>query len=295
MKIALIGSNGQLGTDMMEYFKDRGEEIIGLTQDDIDVCYMDKCEPVLLKIKPDLIINTAAFHQVDLCEDEGAAAFAVNAVGVKNLCNISLSLDVPLMHFSTDFVFGEDTKRTKPYTEDDSPGPVSLYGISKLAGEYVIKYMLKKYYLIRSSGLYGYAGCFGKGSNFVDMMINLARDGKKITVVNDQILTPTSTKDMTEKLHELVGTGKYGLYHMTNNGECSWYDFTVEIFKLAGITADVTPILSSEYVAKARRPFYSVLDNKHLREAGITDFRPWKEALKDYIDTKYVKGTHSLT
>ena len=291
MKIALIGSNGQLGTDMMEYFTDRGEEIIGLTQDDIDVCYMDKCEPVLLKIKPELIINTAAFHQVDLCENEGEAAFAVNAVGVKNLCNISLTLDVPLMHFSTDFVFGEDTKRTKPYTEEDCPGPISLYGISKLAGEYVIKYMLKKYYLIRSSGLYGYAGCFGKGSNFVDMMINLARAGKKITVVNDQILTPTSTKDMTEKLHELVGTGKYGLYHMTNNGECSWYDFTVEIFKLAGITVDVMPILSSDYEAKARRPFYSVLDNKHLREVGITDFRPWKEALKDYIDTKYVKGT----
>ena len=291
MKIALIGSNGQLGTDMMEYFTDRGEEIIGLTQDDIDVCYMNKCEPVLLKIKPELIINTAAFHQVDLCEDKGEAAFAVNAVGVKNLCNISLSLDVPLMHFSTDFVFGEDLKRTKPYTEEDSPGPISLYGISKLAGEYVIKYMLKKYYLIRSSGLYGYAGCFGKGSNFVDMMINLARAGKKITVVNDQILTPTSTKDMTEKLRELVGTGKYGLYHMTNNGECSWYDFTVEIFKLAGINVDVTPILSSDYVAKARRPFYSVLDNKHLREVGITDFRPWKEALKDYIDTKYVKGT----
>ena len=287
MKIALIGSNGQLGTDMMKYFTDRGEKMTGLTQDDIDVCYMDKCEPVLLKIKPDLIINTAAFHQVDLCEYEGAAAFAVNAVGVKNLCNISLSLDVPLMHFSTDFVFGADTKRMKPYTEDDCPEPVSLYGISKLAGEYVIKYMLKKYYLIRSSGLYGYAGCFGKGSNFVDMMINLAKEGKKINVVNDQVLTPTSTMDMTEKLYELVRSGKYGLYHMTNNGECSWYDFTVEIFKLAGINAAITPILSSDYAAKARRPYYSVLDNKHLREAGINDFRHWKEALKDYIDTKY--------
>jgi len=287
LKIALIGSNGQLGTDLMEYFTDKGEEMIGLTQDDIDVCFADKCEPVLLKINPDLILNTAAFHQVDLCEDEGASAFAVNAVGVKNLCNICLALDVPLMHFSTDFVFGADKKRAKPYIEDDCPGPVSLYGISKLAGEYVIKYMLKKYYLIRSSGLYGYVGSFGKGSNFVDMMIKRAGEGSKIKVVNDQILTPTSTRDMTEKLYELIQTGRYGLYHMTNNGQCSWYDFAVEIFKIAGITADITPTTSSEYVAKARRPFYSVLDNKNLREAGIKDFRHWKEALKDYIDTKY--------
>ena len=287
MKIALIGSNGQLGTDLIEYFTDKGEEMIGLTQDDIDVCYMDKCEPVLLKIMPDLIISTAAFHQVDLCEDEGESAFAVNAVGVKNLCNICIALDIPLMHFSTDFVFGADKNRTKPYDENDCPGPVSLYGISKLAGEYIIKYMLKKYYLVRSSGLYGYAGSFGKGSNFVDMMIKLAREGRKIRVVNDQILTPTSTRDITEKLHELIQAGSYGLYHMTNTGQCSWYEFAVEIFKIAGIAADISPTLSSQYDAKAARPSYSVLDNKNLREAGIGDFRHWKEALKDYIDAKY--------
>jgi dTDP-4-dehydrorhamnose reductase len=289
LKIALIGSNGQLGTDMMKYFTDKGEEMTGLTQDDIDVCFMDKCEPVLLKIKPDLIINTAAFHQVDLCEDEGNSAFAVNSVGVKNLCNICLALDVPLMHFSTDFIFGADKKRATPYNEDDCPGPVSLYGISKLAGEYVIKYMLKKYYLVRSCGLYGYAGSFGKGSNFVDLMIKLARKGEKIKVVNDQVLTPTSTKDMTEKLYELIQGSNFGLYHMTNTGQCSWYDFAVEIFKFAGIAADISPIKSSEYITKAQRPFYSVLDNKNLRNAGVRDFRHWKEALNDYIDTKYNK------
>lgn len=289
MKIALIGSNGQLGSDMIKYFADRGEEMTGLTQDDIDVCYIDKCEPVLLKIKPDIVINTAAFHQVDLCEDEGESAFAVNAVGVRNLCSVCNSLDVPLMHFSTDFVFGADRDRTKPYIEDDCPGPVSLYGISKLSGEYVIKYMLKKYYLVRSCGLYGLAGSFGKGSNFVDLMIKLAGEGKKIKVVSDQILTPTSTQDMTEKLYELIKTGKFGLYHMTNTGQCSWYDFALEIFRLAGIQADISATSSSEYVSKAQRPLYSVLDNKNLREAGIRDFRHWKEALKDYIDLKYAR------
>jgi dTDP-4-dehydrorhamnose reductase len=286
LKIALIGSNGQLGTDIMSYFKEKGENIIGLTQDEIDVCYIDKCEPELLNINPDLIINTAAFHKVDLCEDEGEEAFKVNAVGVKNLCNVCLKLNIPLMHFSTDFVFGADIKRRNPYIEDDNPAPLSLYGISKLAGEYVMKYMLEKYYLVRSCGLYGHAGSFGKGSNFVDLMIQFAEDKKGVEVVNDQVLTPTSTKDLTEKLYELIHTGKYGLYHMTNTGFCSWYDFAVEIFKLADINIRVLPITSEKYAAKVRRPFYSVLDNKNLRSIGIKDMRPWQEALKDYIDEK---------
>lgn len=290
MRIALIGSNGQLGTDIMSYFKGKGEDIIGLTQDEIDVCYIDKCEPVILKIKPDLVINTAAFHKVDLCEDEGEAAFKVNAVGVRNLCEVCLKIDAVLMHFSTDFVFGGDKNRMIPYNEDDCPQPISLYGISKLAGEYIIKYMLKKYYLIRTCGLYGHAGSFGKGSNFVDLMIELAKKGEKIRVVNDQVLTPTSSKDLTEKLYELIYTKKYGLYHMTNTGQCSWYDFAVEIFKLAGISPDLKPISSEEFAAKAKRPAYSVLDNRNLRAAGIKDMRPWQEALRDYINEKLSRG-----
>lgn len=290
MRIALIGSNGQLGTDIMSYFKGKGEDIIGLTQDEIDVCYIDKCEPVILKIKPDLVINTAAFHKVDLCEDEGEAAFKVNAVGVRNLCEVCLKIDAVLMHFSTDFVFGGDKNRMIPYNEDDCPHPISLYGISKLAGEYIIKYMLKKYYLIRTCGLYGHAGSFGKGSNFVDLMIELAKKGEKIRVVNDQVLTPTSSKDLAEKLYELIYTKKYGLYHMTNTGQCSWYDFAVEIFKLAGISPDLKPISSEEFAAKAKRPAYSVLDNRNLRAAGIKDMRPWQEALRDYINEKLSRG-----
>lgn len=289
MKIALIGSNGQLGTDIMKYFKDKGEDIIGLTQDEIDVCYPDKCKNVLLSVKPDLIINTAAFHQVDLCEDEVELSFAVNVGGVKNLCNTCLKLDVPLMHFSTDFVFGADAERKKPYTEDDCPGPISLYGISKLAGEFVIRYMLKKYYLIRTCGLYGYAGSMMKGTNFVESMIKLAEERKKIRVVNDQILTPTSSKDLTEKLFELIYTNKYGLYHMTNTGRCSWYDFALEIFRIAGLFPDISPVISKEFEAKAKRPAYSVLDNRNLRAIGLKDLRPWNEALKDYIDSRPFK------
>jgi len=289
LKIALIGSNGQLGTDIMKYFKNKGEDIIGLTQGDIDVCYPDKCMSVLADIEPDLIINTAAFHQVDLCEDEVEPSFAVNAGGVKNLCRICQEFDIPLMHFSTDFIFGSDQNRKTPYNEDDCPGPISLYGISKLAGEYVIKYMLKKYYLIRACGLYGYAGSLIKGTNFVESMIKAAKEGRKIKVVSDQILTPTSTKDVTEKLYELIQTGKYGIYHMTNTGECSWYDFALKIFKFTGLSPDISPVNSEEFGAKAKRPAYSVLDNKNLRAIGLKDLRPWEEALKDYIDSRPLK------
>jgi dTDP-4-dehydrorhamnose reductase len=283
LKIALIGADGQLGTDIYKYFSEKGLDISGLTQKEIEVCDMNICNDVLAKIKPELIINTAAFHKVDDCEDEVSTTFAVNVEGVKNLAKVCLEIDAALMHFSTDFVFGGYTKDT-PFTEEDCPRPISIYGISKLAGEYVIQYMLKKYYIIRVCGLYGYAGSLGKGSNFVELMIKLAKEGRDIKVVNDQVLTPTSTKDVTEKLYELIKTGKYGLYHMTNTGSCSWYEFACEIFRLTGLSPNISPTTSEAFSAKARRPAYSVLDNAHLRAIGLDDMRHWKESLKDYIE-----------
>jgi dTDP-4-dehydrorhamnose reductase len=282
LKIALIGSDGQLGTDIYKYFKDKNADITGLTISDIDVCDKNICNDVLFRIKPNLIINTAAFHQVDVCEDEVAKAFEVNVAGLKNLAEIALSIDAALMHFSTDFVFGGYDKST-PFTENDCPAPVSVYSISKLAGEFVLRYMMKKYYLLRVCGLYGHAGSLGKGYNFVELMIRLANEGKDIKVVDDQVLTPTSTKDIAEKLYELIQTEKYGLYHMTNSGSCSWYEFACEIFKQAGLAPNISPTTSESFGSKAKRPAYSVLDNKNLRAAGLTDLRPWKEALADYI------------
>ena len=282
MKIALIGSDGQLGTDVIRYFKDKGADITGLTISDIDVCDRNICNDVLFELKPNLIINTAAFHQVDVCEDEVAKAFEVNVGGLKNLAEIALSIDAALMHFSTDFVFGGYESST-PFTEDDCPAPVSVYGISKLAGEYLLRYMMKKYYLLRVCGLYGHAGSLGKGYNFVELMIRLANEGKDIKVVDDQVLTPTSTKDIAAKLYELIQTEKYGLYHMTNSGSCSWYEFACEIFKQAGLAPNISPTTSDTFASKAKRPAYSVLDNKNLRASGLADLRPWKESLADYI------------
>ena len=285
MKIALIGADGQLGTDILRYFAQKGADIVGLTQSDIEVCDLQSCSNALLSLKPGLVINTAAFHQVDVCEDEAVKSFEVNAGGVKILSDICLSIDAALMHFSTDFVFGGYPKN-EPFTEEDCPAPISLYGISKLAGELVIKYKMAKYYLLRVCGLYGHAGSLGKGYNFVELMIRLAKEGKDIKVVDDQVLTPTSTKDVTEKLLELIQTEEYGLYHLTNTGSCSWYEFACEIFKLAGLSPNISPTTSQTFGAKAKRPEYSVLDNKNLRAIGLKDMRNWKESLADYISER---------
>jgi dTDP-4-dehydrorhamnose reductase len=286
LKIFLIGADGQLGTDIEKYFTEKGAEVTGLVGlKDIDICDYGSSRRLVMDWGPDLVINTAAFHNVDLCEDEVAQTFRVNVEGVKNIASICREAGIPLMHFSTDYVF--DGKKSFPYTEDDCPGPLSIYGISKLGGERVIQSMLDRYYLIRLCGLYGHAGCTGKGNtNFVEAMLGLASTNKSVRVVDDQVMTPTSSKDAAGKIFDLVRTGIYGLYHMTNTGSCSWYEFAREIFRVAGMDVEVIPVKSSEFGAKALRPAYSVLDNVNLRKAGIKDMRHWKEALRDYIDSR---------
>jgi dTDP-4-dehydrorhamnose reductase len=288
LKVTLIGADGQLGDDIFKTFKSAGIDITGLTISDIDICKSDICRDVLCGLKPDLIINTAAYNLVDTAEDEPVVAFDVNAAGVRNVCQVCIDTGAALMHFSTDYVFGGYTK-DEPYNETDCPAPVGIYGLSKLAGEYIVKYMLQKYFIVRVSGLYGHKGCLGKGYNFVDLMIDLAGKQKEITAVNDQVMTPTSTKDVSFKLIELINTGRYGTYHMTNTGSCSWFDFASEIFLLMNIRPDIKPIKTIEFKTKAKRPFYSVLDNRNLRDAGLEDMRHWKDALRDYIGEKYGK------
>ena len=283
MNVFLIGVDGQLGTDIDKHFTKMGANVHGLVGlKDIDICDYDNSYKLIKGADPDIIINTAAFHNVDLCEDEVIQAFKVNVAGVKNIAGICRDMDIPLMNFSTDYVF--DGNKEMPYTERDCPGPSSIYAVSRLGGERVIQYMLEKYYLIRLSGLYGHAGCAGKENvNFVETMLGLSGKKKQIKVVDDQVLTPTFTVDVAERLFELIGTGRYGLYHMTNTGSCSWYEFTCEIFRLAGIDIEVLPVSSIEFGAKAARPGYSVLDNAELKRAGLSDLRDWKEALGEYI------------
>ncbi|MCJ7471827.1 MAG: dTDP-4-dehydrorhamnose reductase [Actinobacteria bacterium] len=286
MKVFLIGVDGQLGTDIEKCFTAKGIEVHGLIGlKEIDICDYDDSFIKITSSGPDLVINTAAFHNVDLCEDEVEQTFKVNVGGVKNIAGICREMGIPLMNFSTDYVF--DGSKDTPYFEDDCPGPLSIYAISRLGGERVVQYMLDKYYLIRLSGLYGHAGCTGKGNmNFIETMLKFAESKREIKVVDDQILTPTSTVDVAEKLAELIMTGKYGLYHMTNTGSCSWYEFACEIFKLMDIKVDVIPVSTGEFGARAIRPGYSVLDNVNLRKAGIRDMDEWKKALRHYLEER---------
>jgi len=240
----------------------------------------------LEKINPDIVINTAAYHKVDEVEDNPEKAFLVNSVAQKNLAEICETNKWTLVFISTDYVFGLDKERNASYIETDTPGPINVYGVSKLAGEYFTRYICKKHFVIRVCGLFGVAGSSGKGGNFVELMIKLGKEKGKVNVVNDQILTPTYTKNIAENLQELLKTENFGLYHMTSEGQCSWWEFTSEIFKQLKMKAKCNPVASSFFKTRAKRPAFSVLENYNLKKIGLNKMRSWKENLKLYLKEK---------
>ena len=282
MKIAIIGADGQLGSDLLKVLKEN--EILPLYFPDFDVTKPEKAKEILSHLKPEILINTSAYHRVDECEENPKESFLVNSIAVRDLALICRDLGFIFVHFSTDYVF--DGKKDSPYIEKDMPIPLSMYAVSKLAGEYFVSYILEKYFLIRTCGLYGEAGCWGKGTNFVDTMISLEKKGKPLRIVNDQWVTPTSTAELALRIGELIHTNHYGLYHLTNEGQCTWYEFTETIFSLIRRKPRLLPVDSKTYAARALRPLYSVLENKKAKEIGLTDFSHWKKALKDYLIKK---------
>jgi len=282
VKVAVIGANGQLGTDLCRALS--SFDIIPLTDADVEIADMASVREAMLRNKPEIIINTAAYVRVDDCEDEKDKAFLVNALGARNVAVVAQELGAKLVHISTDYIFGGEAEpRTTPYTEFDTPVPLSVYGKSKLAGEDFVRHLCLRHFIVRPSGLFGVAGSLGKGGNFIETMLKLAKERDELKVVNDQVFSPTYTADLARKIAQLMTTDYYGIFHITSKGACSWYEFTREIFKLAGITTLVVPITSAQYPQKARRPSYSVLDNSHLRLLGMDDMRPWQEALRDYL------------
>jgi dTDP-4-dehydrorhamnose reductase len=286
MKYALLGATGQLGRDLGPRLTG---EVVALTRAQADLTRPEALQAVLGELRPDAVINCAAYNFVDRAENEPPAAFAVNAWGVRDLARICRALDCRLVHFSSDYVFGLDAGRTVPYQETDAPGPVSAYGLSKLAGEYLLRAVCPKHFAIRTCGLYGVWGSGGKGGNFVETMLRLAREGKPLKVVADQTCTPSYTVDLAEAVAALVQTDRYGLYHLTNAGSCSWYEFARTIFDLAQVPANLTPITSQEYGAPARRPSYSVLDMGAYEALGLRAPRPWQEALAAYLRERQQK------
>ena len=282
MKILLIGANGQLGCDLVAAL--RGHELVKTTHQTLDVVDFEQVRQTVRTCNPQVIINTSAFHKVDICETEVMASFQVNAYGVRNLALAARELDATLVHFSTDYVFEGNVP--VPRTESDSTNPISAYGISKLAGEKMAGYLWPKSVVIRTCGLYGHAGSSGKGGNFVEMMLKKAANGDSIKVVDDQRLTPTSTRELARKVADLLSTGSLGLFHITANGDCSWFEFAREIFTIAGVKADLSPTTSAAFKSPARRPAYSVLDNARLRTLGLDDLKDWRNALQEYLQNR---------
>ena len=287
MNYAVLGSAGQLGRDLCPRLSG---EVVRLTRQQIDLTRPDTIRPVLTDLRPDVVINCAAYNFVDKAENEPDAAFAVNAWGVRALATVCRDLDCALVHFSTDYVFGLDETRKIPYRESEAPGPVSVYGLSKLAGEYVVRAVCPRHFVIRTCGLYGVWGSGGKGGNFVETMLRLAGQGKPLRVVADQTCTPSYTVDVATAAAALLSTGRYGVYHLTNSGSCSWHDFARTIFQQAGVTADLTAIPSREYPAPARRPNYSVLAAGAYQALGLPLPRHWSDAVAAYLEERRHKA-----
>jgi dTDP-4-dehydrorhamnose reductase len=283
MKVLILGARGQLGSDLVRVLSLRWE-VLPLTHADLDVCDADKTAHVVGQAKPDVVINTAAFHRVEECEEQPEKAFQVNALAVRHLAKACADHHARLLHVSTDYVFGGGARQ--PLTETDLPGPVNVYGTSKLAGEYLVRQTCPRHWVVRASGLYGVAGASGKGGNFVELMVRLAREGRPIQVVNDQVLTPTYTPDLARMIAALIRTEAYGLYHITSSGQCSWYEFAARIFQLLKLTPVFAPTTSAAFGAKVKRPDYSVLAHPALIRATGVDMRPWPDALQAYLEEK---------
>lgn len=290
MRTLLIGANGQLGNELRQAFSDH--ELTPLTHADFELTDPAQVRRALQTHRPDLILNTAAFHRVDECEEKPERTFTVNAIAVRDLATAAKESGATLVHFSTDYVF--DGRQRRPYREVDPPGPLSVYAASKLAGEYFVRAIAEQHFVIRTCGLYGPAGSSGKGGNFIETMLRLAREGREIRVVSDQILTPTSVKDLARKVRRLVETRAYGLYHITNNGECSWFQFAAAIFELSGLRPNLIETTSAAFGARAVRPPYSVLENANLQRLGLDDLRPWREALTEYLEVRQAVNKESI-
>jgi len=281
MKIAVIGSTGQLGTDLTKTLND-DHEVVGLAHKDIEVADYDSCL-ILKEHRPDIVINTAAFHKTDQCEEEPLKTFSVNALGARNVALISKEIAATDVFISTDYVFNGSKK--EPYTENDVPAPINTYGISKLASEHFTR-QNQKHYIVRIASVFGKAGASGKGGNFVETMITKAKKNETITVIDNMWMSPTYTKDAASILKGILELQlPFGVYHATNKGYCSWYQFAQEIFQITGLNPTLTPIKTEQLSLKARRPQFSALTSTKLSRYNLEP-REWKKALHAYLIEK---------
>ena len=281
MKVLVTGVKGQLGYDVVNELTKRGYTAIGVDIDEMDITDKHSVQIVIEKTKPDSVIHCAAWTAVDLAEDENKIALvrAVNTDGTRNIAEICKKLNCKMMYISTDYVFnGQGTEPWEPDCKDYEP--LNVYGQTKLGGELAVANLLEKYFIVRIAWVFGV-----NGNNFIKTMLNVGKKYDELTVVNDQIGTPTYTYDLARLLVDMIETKKYGYYHATNEGGyISWYDFACEIFKQAGYNTKVKPVTTEEYgLSKAKRPFNSRLDKSKLIENGFKPLPTWQDALSRYL------------
>ncbi|MBN4049285.1 dTDP-4-dehydrorhamnose reductase [Clostridium estertheticum] len=276
MKILITGANGQLGRELAKQYKDKkGIDLILTGSSDLDITNLKVVYSFINERKPDVIINCAALTAVDKCETEIDMAYKINTIGAKNLASAANEIGAEIVQVSTDYVFGGNID--KQLTEFDEVNPQTVYGKTKLAGELLVKSHNPKHYIIRTAWLYG------DGNNFVKTMLALSKTNKTLKVVNDQKGTPTSTVDLARVIIKLVEDKNYGVFHCTCKGQCTWYEFTKEIFRLKGITTEVLPCSTDEFPRAAKRPEYSVLRNYTLELTTGDITRSWQDAINEYL------------
>lgn len=284
MVVLVTGANGQLG-QALQFISEKHKDIdfVFCSSSDLDITDSVMCESVFEKHKPQFCINTAAYTAVDKAESEKEKAHAVNVIGAKNIAEACKKFGTTLLHVSTDFVF--DGEKSNPYSENDLPNPTGVYGQTKLDGELAIQNTWEKHFIVRTSWVYSQFG-----NNFMKTMLRLASERDTLSVVNDQIGTPTNAVDLAEALAKMIsfcevqpiGTNRYGIYNFSNEGQCSWYDFAKKIFEVNNITITVNPIPTSDYPTPARRPKYSVLDKTKIKRTFEIDIKKWEEALQPF-------------
>jgi dTDP-4-dehydrorhamnose reductase len=281
MRVLVTGAKGQLGTEVCAAYADA--ELFPVDIDRVDLRDTQALRALIVdEVKPDLVVNTAAAHNVAECEKDSATAFAVNATAVRAMAMACQTCGARLVHISTDYVFGSGA--TRPYVESDLPAPLNVYAASKLAGEHLLAAECANHVILRTAALYGHAPCVAKGGkNFVQLMLDLAATRHEVRVVTDEITTPTYTRALAAQLRRVAEKGEPGLYHATCNGECSWHEFARAIFDETNTPANLLPASSKDFPSPVKRPDYSVLLNKHLRDQGLDIMPHWRDALRDYV------------
>ena len=277
MKILVTGANGQLGYDVVKELQKQNIECYGASRQDFDIVDFEATEKFITNYMPDAVIHCAAYTAVDKAEDEQGLCYLVNASATENIAEICRKINAPMLYISTDYVF--DGIKEGFYEVDDKPNPINVYGKTKLLGEQAVQRILNKYFIVRISWVFG-----EHGNNFVKTMLRLGKERKEINVVADQYGSPTYTADLAPLLIEMIQTDRYGIYHVTNEGVCSWAEFAEEIFKIAGRDVKVNHITNTEYTTIAKRPLNSKLSKENLKAENFSVLPKWQEAIKKYLN-----------